>query len=58
MKQFYVQSYWFTLPQLSDSCCDELHGEADQVVFGALSIKLLWSLQEDKVLKNGKLLQV
>ena len=34
----------FTLPELSDRCCDELHGEADQVVFITLPIKLLWFL--------------
>lgn len=34
-----------TLPQLGDGGGDELHGEADQVVFGALAVKLLWSLQ-------------
>lgn len=34
-----------TLPQLSDTCCDEAHGEADQVVFGALFSKLLRLLE-------------
>lgn len=33
-----------TLPQLSDSCCDELHGETNQDVFRAVSTKLLWFL--------------
>lgn len=35
----------FTLPELSDACCDEAHGEAEQVVFGALLGKLLWLLK-------------
>lgn len=34
----------FTLPKLSDSCCDVLHGEADQVVFRTLLSKLFWFL--------------
>lgn len=38
----------FTLPELSDGCCDELHGEVDQAVFRTLPIKLLWFLQKDK----------
>lgn len=37
-----------TLPQLSDSCCDELHGETDQVVFRSVSTELLWFLQTKK----------
>lgn len=35
-----------TLPQLSDGGCDELHGEAYQVVFRTVSTKLLWPLQK------------
>lgn len=42
-----VKGAGLTLPQLSDACCDEAHGEADQVVFGALFSELL-RLLEDK----------
>lgn len=40
----------FTLPELSDGRSDELHGEADQVVFGSLAVELLWFLHKNKQL--------
>lgn len=46
----------FTLPQLNDSCCDELHGETHQVVFRAVSIKLLWFLHTKRMVRKNVLL--
>lgn len=46
----------FTLPQLNDSCCDELHGETDQVVFRAVSNKLLWFLHTKRMVRKNVLL--
>lgn len=40
-----------TLPQLSDSSCDELHGETDQVIFRAVSSKLLWFLHTKRMVR-------
>lgn len=45
-----------TLPQLSDSRCDELHREADQVVFRTVPTKLLWSLHAKRMVRMLMLL--
>lgn len=45
-----------TLPQLSDSRCDELHREADQVVLRTVPTKLLWSLHAQRMVRMLTLL--